>query len=150
LKGWLLDTNVVSGLSATRGSERVKAWAAAEPDQLMHISVLTLAEYDKGVENLPEGDPRRGVYALRRDAITAWFADRTLPVSDPVVGRWGVISGQVRRRAGHAPPVIDTLMAATAIEHGLWLVTRNVRDVEQSGAAVFDPWNQAPPKLLRS
>jgi toxin FitB len=111
----------------------------------MHLSVLTLAEYDKGIANLPEGDGRRGLYGARRNALEARFAGRVLSLSDKVVRRWGVISGHVRRLTGHPPPVIDTLLAATAIEHRLWLVTRNVRDVQSSGAAVFDPWNDEPP-----
>ena len=64
--------------------------------------------------------------------------------------RWGVISGTVRRETGHPPPVIDTLLAATALEHDLYLVTRNVRDVGQSGAALFNPWEDdlsAPPSF---
>ena len=56
----------------------------------------------------------------------------------------GQISGTVRRQTGHPPPVIDTLMAATALEHDLYLVTRNVRDVRHSGAAVFNPWEDDP------
>ncbi len=58
--------------------------------------------------------------------------------------RWGTISGTVRRDTGHPPPVIDTLLAATALHHDFYLVTRNVRDVRHSGAAVFNPWEDDP------
>jgi predicted nucleic acid-binding protein len=69
-----------------------------------------------------------------------------------VVLRWGAISGRVRRETGHPPPVIDTLLAATALEHDLYLVTRNVADVQHSGAALFNPWKDDPGAgpLLRS
>jgi len=84
------------------------------------------------------------MYMNTRDSLAARFADRLLPVSDAVVRRWGLISGTVRRQTGHPPPVIETLLAATSIEHDLYLVTRNVRDVRHSGAAVFNPWNDDP------
>jgi predicted nucleic acid-binding protein len=67
-----------------------------------------------------------------------------LPLADRVVRRWGDISGRVKRDTGHPPPVIDTLLAATAIEARLFLVSRNVRDLKLSGAILFDPWSDDP------
>ncbi len=128
--------------SSAGGSARVKVWAAAQDEATLHISVLTIAEYDKGIANLPDGDARRPVY------LAARFAARLLPVSDAIVRRWGTISGTVRRNTGHSPPVIDTLLAATALDHDLYLVTRNVRDVRHSGAAVFNPWDDDPASFL--
>ncbi len=74
------------------------------------------------------------------NSLEARFGERILAVSNPVVRRWGAISGAVKRAVGHSPSVVDTLLAATALEHDLYLVTRNVRDVQHSGAAVFNPW----------
>ena len=138
--GWLLDTNVTAEIISPGGSARVKTWAAGQDEATFHLSILTIAEYDKGIANLPDGDPRRSIYMTTRDSLTARFAARLLPVSDAVVRRWGFISGTIRRDTGHPPPVIDTLLAATALEHDLYLATRNVRDVRHSGAAVFNPW----------
>ena len=70
-----------------------------------------------------------------RDSLADRFAERLLPVSDAIIRRWGVITGTVRRDTGHPPPVIDTMLAATALENNLYLVTRNVRDVRHSGAS---------------
>lgn len=142
MTAWLLDTNVASELMRDRPDAAVAAWAGRQPLSAVFISVLTLAEYDKGVANLPEDDPKRTQYSAKRDGLQAQYARRVLSVSDPIVRRWGVITGDVRRRTGHPPPVIDTLLAATAIEHGLTFVTRNIRDVRLSGAAVFDPWSE--------
>ena len=142
--GWLLDTNVTAEIISAGGSARVKAWAAGQDEATLHLSILTIAEYDKGIANLPDGDPRRPVYMTTRDSLAARFAARLLPVSDAIVRRWGTISGTVRRDTGHPPPVIDTLLAATALEHDLYLATRNVRDVRHSGAAVFNPWEDDP------
>jgi toxin FitB len=140
LNGWLLDTNVIASLIAPDGAQSVKAWAVEQDERRLWISVLTLGEYDKGIANLPHGDPARGRYASARDALANRFAGRLLSVSDSIVRRWGNISGRVKRDTGHPPPVIDTLLAATALDHRLILVTRNLKDVAHSGAEVFNPW----------
>lgn len=147
MKGWLLDTHVVSALINPRGAPSVKSWAAAQDESLLHISVLTLAEYDKGIHNLAADHADRPRYIAARDALEERFAERVLSLSDAIVRRWGRLSGEVKRASGHPPPVIDTMLAATAIEHGLYLVTRNVKDTRPSGALVFDPWNDDPAKF---
>lgn len=142
--GWLLDTNVVAEIISQGGSPRVKAWAAGQDEATLHLSILTVGEYEKGIANLPDADPRRPTFMTFRDSLIERFGERLLPVSDVVVRRWGTISGHVRRDTGHPPPVIDTLLAATAIEHDLYLVSRNIRDVRASGAALFNPWEDDP------
>jgi toxin FitB len=145
--GWLLDTNVVSTIINPNGAPTVKTWAAAQDESRLFLSVLTLGEYDKGIHNVPDDHPDRPRFVTARDGLAARFSGRTLSVGDAVVRRWGVISGTVKRLTRHAPPVIDTLFAATALEHDLYLVTRNVRDVRASGAAIFDPWDDNPAKF---
>lgn len=142
--GWLLDTHVLSALVNPNGAPSVKAWAERQPEDRMFISVVTLGEYDKGIHNLEPGAPDRTRYAAARDALEGRFAGRVLSLDDAVVRRWGQISGTVKRETKHAPPVIDTLLAATALEHQLFLVTRNTRDVRLSGAAIFNPWEDDP------
>jgi predicted nucleic acid-binding protein len=140
VNGWLLDTNVISALINPNGAPSVKRWAAGQSEARVFISVLTLAEYDKGIEKLPADDENRHRYTVARDGLEMRFAGRTLSVSDNVVRRWGKISGRIKLATRNAPPVIDTLLAATALEHDLYLVTPNKKDVLNSGAAVFDPW----------
>ena len=144
MKGWLLDTNVVAALINPNGAPRVKQWAAVQPEHLIFLSVLTLGEYDKGVHNLAVEHPERSRYIAARDALESRFAGRILPVDNAIVRRWGAISGETKRQTGHSPSVIDTLLAATAIEHNLFLATRNTKDVRHSGAAVFNPWEDDP------
>jgi predicted nucleic acid-binding protein len=144
LIGWLLDTNVVASLMAGGGAPSVGAWAAGQDEERMYLSILTLAEIDRGIHNLAAEDLARSRYAGTLRALEARFGDRILPLSDSVVRRWGAISGTVRRDTGHPPPVIDTLLAATAIEHDLYFVTRNTKDVMLSGAALFNPWKDDP------
>jgi predicted nucleic acid-binding protein len=144
LRGWLLDTNVVAALINPKGAPSVKSWAAGEDEEKFHISVLTLAEYDKGIHNLPDDHPDRPRYAAARDALAERFGTRVLSLSDDIVRLWGRISGEGKRASGHAPPVIDAMLVATAIGHDLYLVTRNVKDMRGVGATVFDPWNDDP------
>jgi predicted nucleic acid-binding protein len=144
VKGWLLDTNVIAALTNPNGAPSVKRWAAEQPEDRMWLSVLTLGEYDKGIYNLAGDHPERSRYVAARDALEARFSGRILPIEDSVVRRWGAISGATKRQTGHSPAVIDTLLAATALEHELFLVTRNMKDVQHSGAAIFNPWENDP------
>jgi predicted nucleic acid-binding protein len=127
-----------------RGTARVAAWAAAQDEALLYISIVTLGEYDKGRHNVPPDSPLRPRIAAGIAALEVRLTDRLLPLSDAIVRRWGAISGAVKRQSGQTPPVIDTLLAATAIEHDLCLVTRNLRDVRYSGAMLFNPWDASP------
>lgn len=140
MNGWLLDTNVLAELNRRGGSMAVKSWLDAQIESRLFTSILVIAEYDKGIENLPPGDPRRSDVATVRDTVVRQFSDRVLPLTDRIIRLWGEMSGRAKRLTGHTPPVVDTMLAASAVEHDLILVTRNVRDVESSGVRVFNPW----------
>jgi predicted nucleic acid-binding protein len=147
LKGWLLDTNVVAALINPQVTPSVKSWAAAQDESFFQLSVLTLAEYDKGIHNLADDHADRPRYIAARDALEARCGERILSLSDEVMRRWGRLAGEVKRASKRPPPVIDTMLAATAIEHDLYLVIRNVEDARPSGALIFDPWNDDPAKF---
>jgi len=147
LRGFLLDTNVVGCLAASSGAPGVKAWASGVEERRLFLSVITLVEYDKGIAQLASDDPNRTRHAAGRDALASRFAGRILSVADAVMRRWGDIAGRVKRDTGHPPPVIDTLLAATAIEAQLYLATRNVKDVLHTGAVVFNPWDDDPTRF---
>jgi predicted nucleic acid-binding protein len=134
-QGYLLDTNVLSETRRTRPDPGVAAFLSAADAIGLFLSVLTLGELRKGVA------AKRAADGLAADRIAVWvdtiettFADRLLTIDAPVASRWGELS------AGRPAPVIDTLLAATAMHHGLTLVTRNVRDVEATGVAILNPW----------
>lgn len=138
--GWLLDTNVIASLMAQSGAPTVKAWTAAQDEHRLFISILTLAEIDKGIHNLPDDHPARSRHVIALAMLEERFAGRVLPLDDGIVRRWGRLSGTILRTTGRAPSVVDSLLAATAMEHDLHLATRNVRDVAETGASVFNPW----------
>lgn len=133
--GYLLDTNLISETRKTRADAGVMAFLAAADAAGLFLSVLTLGELRKGVEAKRRTDPtaadRLGAWV---DSIETTFADRVLPIDASAARLWGELS------AGRALPVIDTLIAATAITRGLTLVTRNTRDVAGTGVPVLDPW----------
>jgi toxin FitB len=147
VKGWLLDTNVIAALINPNGAPSVRKWAGDQNEELFFLSVLTLGEYDKGIHNLDPAHVDRQRYIAARDALEERFKGRVISVNDTIVRRWGEISGRVKRETGQAPQVIDTLLAATAIEFDLYLVTRNIKDTRNSGAILFDPWNDDPARF---
>lgn len=140
MNGWLLDTNVIAEVRGARPDPRVTSWIATQPEHLLYLSILTIAEYQKGIHHLPPGDKRRPRLERSVGALEARFSGRVLPVSNQIALRWGAISGEAKRLTGHSPEVIDTLLAATAIEHRLYLATRNAAHVIHSGAIFFNPW----------
>ncbi len=144
MNGWLLDTNVISELSGAKPDPKVERWIKALPEHILFLSILTIGEYQKGIQHLPPGDKLRPRLQRAVVALEARFSGRVLSVSDQIVLRWGAISGEIKRLTGHSPSVIDTLLAATAIEHDLYLATRNVAHVANSGAVVFNPWKDNP------
>ena len=133
--GYLLDTNVISETRKLRADAGVMAFLAAADSAGLFLSVLTLGELRKGVEAKRRSDlataARLGAWV---DDIETTFADRVLPVDRAVARLWGELW------ARQALPVIDTLIAATAITRGFILVTRNTRDVTATGVPLVDPW----------
>ena len=133
---FLLDTNVISELrKGERANARVLAWFNDVADEEIHLSVLAIGELRRGVESVRKRDPVQAA-ALDRwvGRLAVNHAERILPVDGPVADRWG------RLASARVASVIDTLMAATAIEHGLVLVTRNVKDVAWTGVSYLDPF----------
>lgn len=148
--GWLLDTIVISELARPGCDPNVAIWARAQDEDRLFISVISLGEYDKGINNLPAGSSARGRIETAVAALEARFSGRVVPLDDATVRRWGRISGAMQQANGKAPPVIDTFLAASALENDFFLATRNVKDFRESGASVFDPWNDDPAGFVLS
>jgi len=126
-----------------RPARSVAAWIEATPEDLLHLSVITIGEIRKGIDLLDEDEPKRGALQtwLDRD-LRVRFADRILPFDEWVAERWGQIEALAKRQ--HATlPTIDAQLAATALHHGLTFVTRNTSDVRLTGVPLFNPWSAA-------
>lgn len=136
---YLLDTNVLSELrKGPRADAGVAAWADGVPDDELFLSVLVVGEVCQGIERIRRRD-RASAHALERwlSALRLAYASRILAVDREVAERWGRIA------AARSMPVVDALLVATALTHGLTLVTRNVRDVSESGVDILNPFSAA-------
>jgi predicted nucleic acid-binding protein len=139
VSGFLLDTNVISELVKARPEPRVTAWIEATDESLLYLSVLTLGEIHKGIAAVTQPSRQVSLEAWLETELRPRFADRILAIDEAVADRWGIIAGRTQAQKA-AIPVIDGLLAATALQHNLILVTRNTQDVARTGVPVFNPW----------
>ena len=144
MRGWLLDTNVVSEPMQRRPEGVVLDWLYSLQPDVTFVSVLSLAELDRGVEALPPTDARRSSLARYRRRLEGQFAGRILSLEDETVRLWGVMAGRYQRERGGRMPPVDGLLAATAQRRRLYMATRNVRDFEALGVTAFNPWTDDP------
>ena len=112
---------------------------AAADESLLFLSVLTLGEIRKGVAALPQGRRRTHLESWLEVELRARFADRILPIDSAVADRWGLLAARAKRQ-GKALSTIDGLLAATAIHHGLTVVSRNTADFVNLDVPVLNPW----------
>jgi predicted nucleic acid-binding protein len=139
VSGFLLDTNVLSEIVRPKPHPGVVGWVDATDESLLYISVLTLGEIRKGVTLLPAGRRRASLESWLDHDLVVRFSGRILTVDAAVADRWGWLSGS--GAAKRSPlPVIDGLLAATALHHNLTLVTRDSGHSAITGVDVFDPW----------
>lgn len=136
---YLLDTNVVSEFAKPQVDAGVSAWVANADEDRLFFSVVTLAELRRGVARLSDGARRRQLDNWLRHDLLDRFEGRILPIDAAIANGWGEITAN-REQRGLAISAMDALIAATAIAHGLTLVTRNVRDFAPSLAAIVNPW----------
>jgi predicted nucleic acid-binding protein len=132
---WLVDTNVLSELrKGERANQGIRAWLAEARDEELFTSVLVIGEIRRGIESIRRRDiPSALALEQWLTRITVDFGDRILPIDVRVADRWGALN------VPDPIPTVDGLLAATALVHDLVLVTRNVRDVAGTGAALLDP-----------
>ena len=132
---YLLDTNVLSELRKSKGDTRVKTWFEKVEGNDLFLSVLVVGEIRQGIERLKPRDPKQAqVYELWLTTLKRDYRERVLTVGRDVAETWG------RLNAVRTLPVIDGLLAATALVHDLTLVTRNVTDVAQTGVSLLNPF----------
>lgn len=135
----LLDTCVLSELRRPDGLSAVKAAVAEIPDADLYLSVLTVGEIAKGIGLLAAG--------RKKKALTSWltgletqFGDRILAIDAETARLWGELTARAQK-SGIIIPGIDGLLTATALRHGLHVMTRNTRHFEASGVLIIDPWS---------
>ena len=145
MSGFLLDTNVLSEFNRRGEPNRlVKQWLEAADTDSLYASVLTFGEIRLGVELLPPGKRRTQLEQWLDRDLPEWFEGRILPVDRSIADRWGLLRAQAQMK-GRPLSVIDALLAATAFQHNLTIVSRNVSDFSIVGLAVVNPWEPPSP-----
>ena len=133
---YLIDTNVLSELRKQQADANVVAWVRARPRQSLYLSVLSLGEIRKGIEGVADPAFRQTLSDWLEVELPTYFLGRVLGIDAQIADRWG----RLQACAGRSLPVIDALLAATALQHDLMLVTRNLKDFEGLGVQVVNPW----------
>ena len=135
---YLLDTCILSETVRPRPDERVLRWFQATDRTLMYTPAVVLGEIRKGIVRMPKGS--------RRNLLEGWleryrvnYVQRIVPFDADVAHSWGTLVGQLQSK-GVTLPIIDSQIAATALHHGMTLVTRNVKDMESTGVRLFNPF----------
>lgn len=139
MRGWLLDTNVVSELRRPRPNPKVAAFVASQPGTMLFTSEVTFGEIRYGIEQLDDAARRADINLWLDRTLRPLFAGRVLPVTEDVIVRWKtmVAAGQARRHT-HSQP--DLFVAAIAALEDLVVVSRDTAEFVIAGVPVFDPW----------
>jgi predicted nucleic acid-binding protein len=133
---YLIDTNVISELIKPTPHPAVLSFAKTVPESALYLSVLTLGEIQKGIAKLTDSVKQQRLSLWLEQDLPTWFRDRILPIDNETAICWG----HLQANSGRSLPVIDSLLAATAITHRLKLVTRNTSDFIYPALALINPW----------
>ncbi len=136
---YLLDTNMIFELIKREPNLGVVRWINTHDESTLFLSVITFGELQKGISKLSDPDRTKRLQSWVDQDLAKRFEGRILPVDLDVMFTWGRIQG-ASEKEGVKLPVMDSLIAATAITHNLIVLTRNVRDLERCRVTVYNPW----------
>lgn len=136
---FLLDTCVLSELVRPRPEPAVIEWIRAQTEERLHLSVLTIGEIEKGIVKVRDEQRREKLRRWLDEDLRQRFAGRLIDVTPEVARIWGRVQGEAEK-AGRKMPVIDGLIAATALCFGWHVVTRNEDDLRASDVEIVNPW----------
>ena len=141
MTGWLLDTNILSELRRPKPEPKVTAFLSEASLPSIFVSTVTFAEIRFGIELAADPMQRVALMDWLTYRVRPLFENRNLPLTEDIMLRWRLLIEAGRKR-GHTFSQPDLLIAATALEHDLTVVTRDTRDYDAAGAKVFNPWLQ--------
>ena len=139
MTAWLLDTNVLSELRRPRPHRKVIAFVAEQPLDLLYISSVTLAEIRFGIELVTNATKRAELTTWLANDVRPLFDQRVLQVTEDVLLRWRLLVEE-GRTIGHTFSQPDLIIAATAFQHGMTIVSRDTSEYEKAGVPVLNPW----------
>jgi predicted nucleic acid-binding protein len=137
--GWLLDTNVLSELRRPRPNRKVVSFVASKPLDLLFASIVTFAEIRFGIEGVADPTRRAELNDWLTHQVRPMFEQRTLGIGEDVMLKWRLLV-EDGRKAGHTYSQPDLIIAATALHHGLTVVTRDTSDFGRARVPVVNPW----------
>lgn len=140
MTGWLLDTNVISELRRPRPEPRVVAFVATQPLESLFVSAVTLAEIRFGIELVADASQRAELTDWLTHKVRPMFEQRILPVSEDVMFKWRLLVEE-GRKVGHTFSQPDLIIAATGLQHGLTVVSRDTADYARTRVALLNPWS---------
>ena len=140
MSGFFLDTNIPSETVKLRPEPRVTGWISQQPNSTLYLSAVSIGEPRRGFITLPQGQRRTRLERWLENDVMLWFDRRILPVTKEIADRWGALDGTCQLR-GTPANTADGMIAATALEHGLTVVTRNVKDFALFGVTILNPWD---------
>ena len=139
MKGWLLDTNVLSELRRPRPDANVLQFVSSQSLELLYVSVVTFAEIRFGIELVEDASRRMDLNDWLTNKLRPMFEQRVLDVTEDIMLKWRLLVEE-GRRVGHTFAQPDLIIAATALHHGLEVVSRNTGDFERANVPVLNPW----------
>ena len=141
MKGWLLDTNILSELRRPKPEPQVVAFVSAQPLDSLYVSAVTFAEIRFGIELVADVHKRAALSDWLHLQLRPMFENRVLPVSEDVMFKWRLMVEE-GRKTGHTFPQPDLIIAATALHHGLTMVSRDTGGYDKTGVPLVNPWRE--------
>jgi predicted nucleic acid-binding protein len=145
VSGWLLDTNVLSELRRPRPDARVLSFIASQRLEDLFVSTVTFAEIRFGIEAVADAVRRAELNEWLGHRVRPMFEQRVLEVSEDIMLTWRLLVEE-GRKVGHTFSQPDLIIAATTLQHGLTVVTRDTGDYARSRVPMFNPWMDEPPR----
>jgi toxin FitB len=136
---YLLDTCILAELRKPQPNENVIDWINAVDEVRLCISVITLGEIQKGIAKLDDSPKKRALQIWLEQDLRSRFDNRIFDIDIDAALGWGILHGQAEQH-GQPLPVVDCLLAATAIRHNLIIVTRNAKDFVRFPIQMLNPW----------
>jgi toxin FitB len=137
MKGWLLDTNILSELRRPKPNTKVVSFITQQHNELLFISVIAFAEIRFGIENVTDSKKRQELTFWLNSQLRPFFGNRVLAIDEEVMLRWRVLL-ESGRKIGRTYSQPDLIIAAAALAHDLTLVTRNTKDFETTGVKLLN------------
>lgn len=139
MTGWLLDTNVLSELRRPRAEPKVVTFVSRQPLDLLYVSTVTFAEIRFGIEAISDASRRAALNEWLTHRLRPMFEQRILPITEYITLKWRLLL-EDGRKMGHTFSQPDLIIAATALHHGLTIVSRDTSGYKRAGVPVHNPW----------